>query len=343
MIDWITARLEEKFLMNEDLRDIQNLQDRIVRMNSDTGEIVWETSAWESVRSDSHQIAFRCTGDAVWIQGSPARIMGDGCNVFGFGASQSMDLAKCVKQMALFVSNMIGIQLPLEPEKWKVSRVDITENLMFETLEQVRDTLRILRNVEGGRYRVSQQAGDTVYWSKNSKLKKGKAYAKGPHLQYLNKKANSSKHYSREEIERANRLLRLELTLASQFWRERCEKPYYELTPEDLRNYWNEYFMRMLGGQEVKNDTELKDNIYQAAPTDGQAKSAYGTWAIIKSEGWERAKEMHSKRTWYRNLKILRQAGLSDAELSNAQVLPFKQKIIEFQIVTSWNELKLVA
>ena len=75
----------------------------------------------------------------------------------------------------------------------------------------MRDALRILRDCEGGRYRVSQQAWRHLSTGrKNPSSRKGKAYAKGPHLTYqMGRTGYSGRQYTRDEITGSNRLLRL--------------------------------------------------------------------------------------------------------------------------------------
>lgn len=95
----------------------------------------------------------------------------------------------------------------------------------------------------------------------------------------------------------------------------------------------------MIGGAEMANDSSLQANILNAAPTEGQGKAAYGCWAMIQSQGWEKARDCYTKTTWYRNLKILRSAGLGDADISAGKVVALRQRIIEAQAVSSWSEL----
>ncbi len=351
LIDWITARIQLAGLLAEQVREIQRRQDLVVRFTGE-GEVVWATNAWDSIRSDSHKLSIRVSSDCLWMQGSPARIIGDADNVFSSGPSAALDLLACVQRMACFVSAALQIDLPLNPENYRVSRVDVTQNLELDSLEAVRVALSILRNCEGGRYRVSQQAGDTVYWSHKSRLRSGKAYAKGPHLLYaMKKREQHTRQYTPEEIHAASRLLRLELKLGAQYWRERAGKPWYDITPADLETEWKNYFERMIGGAEVKQDTDIYKRILAVVDTDKDgkpketlARSAYGTWSLIKSESWERAKSMYAKSTWYRNLKILRNAGLSDADISAGNVVQLRRKIIECRAVNTWSDiLPLVA
>jgi II/X family phage/plasmid replication protein len=344
MIDWVTIRLPFTHFSENEWLNLRSQGDRILRYSPLTGDTVWETQAWESIRSDSHGISYRIGSDAVWVQGSPARVIGDGCNVFGAGPSAVNDLVGCVERMARYWFGAVGLESRGATADWVVSRVDVTGNLLLGSLQEVRDALRILRELEGGRYRVSQQAGDSVYWSHRSRLRSGKAYAKGPHLDFLMRKNRdyTGRYYQSDEIDLANRLLRLELKLGNQFWK-RLESPWYEFTPEQIWAQWENYFGRMIGDAEMTSDSELKDRVFAAAPTEGQGRAAYATWALIQSQGWERAREMQTKRTWYRNLKILRTAGLGDADFSCGQVVRLRRKIISAQLVESWDQLRNVA
>ncbi|RNL67195.1 phage/plasmid replication protein, II/X family [Zhongshania marina] len=336
LLDWVTCRVPLDLCSDEVRTAAQLLGDRIARYNPVTGEIRYETQAWDSIRSDSHQISVRCSTD-LWIQGSPARIMGDGCAVFGSGASHALDLMGCVKRMIAFVTDYLGAGNLPPADQFKVTRVDVTGNLRLGSHAEVIQGLSILRNCEGGRYRVSQQKGDTVYWSHGSKLRSGKAYAKGPHLQHMMKKPEyTGRQYSPEEIQKAMHLLRLELSLKREFF---SRNDWRLLTPKQLTAEWADYFERMIGGAEMANDADLKTNIFNAAPTEGQGKSAYGLWAMIQAQGWEKARECYTRPTWYRNLKILRSAGLGDADISAGKVVALRQRIIEAQAVSSWSEL----
>jgi len=341
LIDWVTARVPLDCLRTKDRLRLRDLGDRIQRFNPATGEVAWETSAWDSIRSDSHAISYRCGSDALWMQGSPARVMGDGDAVFGSGASAALDLPGCVERMRDYVFGILDVRRkPPSAEFFLVSRVDVTENLLVGSLADVRAGLAELRGCEGGRYRVSQQAGDTVYWSQRSRLRKGKAYAKGPHLRYQMRKLDyHGRRYSDEELMMADCLLRLEHTLGAQWWRERAGNPWYQVTAKDLKSEWHSYFDRMLGKAEV-TEMNIEEKVQQVAKTEGQAKAAIGCWALIKAYGWEKARDMTSRTTWYRNLSILRAAGLSDADLSAGNVVAIRRPLIQCQTVESWQDLR---
>ncbi|MEB3736244.1 hypothetical protein ULF88_24125 [Halopseudomonas pachastrellae] len=61
----------------------------------------------------------------------------------------------------------------------------------------------------------------------------------------------TGRQYTRDEIDQANRLLRLELTLGREFWNRTDWKA---CTAETLRMQWHDYFDRMIGGAEVTTD-----------------------------------------------------------------------------------------
>lgn len=373
MIDWVSLKLSTEHLDFDDVRAWQETQSRLLRVapgktslvENDAGErlmlidinggILWDTCAWDSVRSDSHQLAFQVTGTHIRIQGSPARILGDGDNVFSCGAAAALDLYGCADRMIKFITTNTGISFPVSVKLWDVTRVDVTENLYLGTLPNVRQALTILRNCEGGRYRVSQQAGDTVYWSHKSRLRSGKAYAKGAELIHKMEKLSKSKieqpacQYDLEKLSLASGLLRLELKLGAQYWRERIACKWHDIKSDDLASEWRSYFSRMIGGAEIMSEQDIYKRLLNVVdidkngnPKEGQAKAAFSLWCLIKSEGWQVSRDITSKPTWYRNLKHLKNAGLSDADISAGNVVQLRSKILEARPVTSWRELREV-
>lgn len=336
LLDWVTARIPGELLTPEAREKARCLGDRVCCYCPKTGDVRYESPTWESIRSDSHQITTRFTSD-LWVQGSPARCFGDGDAVFGSGGSSALDLLQCVRRMVECLATRLDVRFPAA-EHWIVSRVDVTANLQLASLSEVVQSLTILRNIEGGRYRVSQTNGDTVYWSNRSKMRSGKAYAKGPHLKHLMKQSGyTGRVYTADEIAAANNLLRLELKLGRE-WFARHE--WKALSPANIRAEWESYFGRMIGGAELVSDADVQKNVLAAAPTEGRGRAAYGCWLMIKSEGWDKARHCYSRTSWYRHLEILRAAGLRDADISAGQVVPLRRRIMEAQMVTSWHQLR---
>lgn len=329
MIDWLTLRMDGSLLPQEAITKFRERQDRIIKINPD-GETVWETWSRESIRSDSHQITVRLT-DLLEITGSPARVMQED-NVFG-----SSNIMDCFNAIIQFVSNQLHVRLPSDPKCWRVTRVDFTENYKLDGLSEVKQALNYLRHAEGGRYQVRTTA-ETVYWSPTSRLRSGKAYAKGPHLEYMQKKGLLE--ISDAKIQAAQSLLRLELKLGSQFWRERSEKPWFEYSENDFTQIHNDYFSQFIGNVEIMETDNLLEVLKGLPTTEGQALASFRTWCLVKSIGIEETRNTIPKSTWYRHKKLLNQAGVSWADFQERKIVPFRRKTIVLdQPVKSWDEV----
>lgn len=344
MLDFVTAHVPLTAFSEFDVTKLLSLGDRVMRYCPSSGDVRYITTAWDSIRSDSHGLNYR-VGTDLWVQGSPARCIGSGESVFSSGASAAEDVVGCLDRMIAMLYSHLDLETRPDVDAWDVCRVDVTRNLLLDSLPEVRQALAFLRNAEGGRLRVYQPDGDTVYWNKNSRYKKGKAYAKGPHLRYqMGQKKYTGYRYTDEEIEQAQRLLRLELTIFKRQWQKNLGiDKWQELTPAILGQQWQEYFSRLMGST-IMNDEELKERIEAVAPTVGQAKAAYTMWYLVKSMGWELAKESHTSTTWYRNLKILKESGLTVTDIGNGKVIPFRvQKLVLGREVCSWSDLRKAA
>ena len=341
LIDWMTLRLDHASCPDwGGWQRLKNWGDRIMRVCPSTGLVVWDMAAWDTIRSDSHQISISATSTQLRIQGSPARVLGYGDAVFGFG-SAGRDPYHCASAMIAFVARLLNFSPLPHPRLWSCSRIDVTCNYCLSSAADVRVALSELRSVEGGRYRVSQQAGDTVYWSHTSTHKSGKAYAKGPHLRYLvNKHSYSGFNYSDSDLLLADSLLRLELTLRRHFFKQ-SSTPWYSLHWSDLFALFESFFLRMVGDVEV-TDMTFYDRLLTVAPTPGQGKAAFCTWSIVQSRGWQWARENIPQSTWYRHLAIFRLAGLGDADISAGRVVSLRRRIV-MTPVASWDELRRAA
>lgn len=156
----------------------------------------------------------------------------------------------------------------------------------------------------------------------------------------MKRKSYNGRQYTDEEIKQADRILRLELSLKSQWLREKADMPWYELTSGHLNEQWQEYFQQMVGDMNIQNENEIKARIYELAETPRRAIAAWLCWQNIKSEGTHKARNNFSKATWYRHMNLLRASGLSDADLSLGEVVAFRGRVLEFNQVESWEELR---
>jgi hypothetical protein len=269
--------------------------------------------------------------------------MGDGDTVFGVGEA-GRDVVCCARSMIMFAGRLLSLSPIPHYRLWNLTRADVTVNYDLGSLASVRVALAELRNVEGGRYRVSQQAGDTVYWSHLSRHRAGKAYAKGPHLIHLlNQSSYTGCRYSESDLSLAARLLRLELRLGSKFFHGLKPLSWWCLAWDDFRQQHDDYFIRMVGVDGVEGvDMSYMDRFVQVAPTEGQGKAAARSWALVQSMGWQAARDTMPLRTWYRHQQIWKAAGLGDADISAGRVVSLRRPLI-MRPVSSWSDLRRAA
>ena len=330
LIDWMTLSTDASVLDPRTVKKITGKQDKIMRVSPD-GEVKWVIPCRRNVCSDSHQITVRIGSD-LDIQGSPARTKGTRDNIFG-----EANPVNAFLDMVHFLSNTLEVPIPYDPTCWKIQRMDVTGNFDLESLANVRQALNYLRHVEGGRYQVKTEA-ETVTWSKSSRLRSGKAYAKGPHMRYLIKKGHAD--LTPDQLSLVDRLLRLEMILRGQFWRERAARLWYEWSSEQLYEYFEAYFGQFIGKVEIVEVHKLLDELMKVAPTPGIAKAAYRTWSLIQSHGLEEARELTAKTTWHRHKRLLQDCGVSWADFHHRALVPFRRKtIVLSDPVRSWEDL----
>lgn len=334
MIDWLTLWLDSSGLGEEQIRRLRGLSGRVMKISPE-GSIEWEAVAREVIRSDSHQVTV-AMGTRLMVCGSPARVNGL-TNVFGSG-----DIRECARSMIGFVATSVGVLLP-PLERWTVSRIDITHNYDLLTGANVRAALLALRHSEGGRYQLKTSA-ESVYWSTHSKYRSGKAYAKGPQVEKQRRQGLAE--ISQSDLALTARLLRLEVSLKSEWWRLCSKKQWFDYSENDLDTLHADYFRPLVGSLEVTEMSDVKEQAVRAAVSlglsEGAGRSAYLYWCSIQSEGLERCRENTHRRTHYRYVQILRAAGLSYADFQARKVVELRRvPLVLSEPVRSWEQLRV--
>lgn len=357
MIDWLTLRipLDVSGLgpeLSKRLRESMNT----VHCFDPEGVEMWRKAVvdFDSLRSDTPGICWMTHSDGVqtWlaIGASPASLE-HGCNVFG-----SDDIVHCARVIIEHAAKALRAALPMV-RAWTVRRIDITENYLLPTADAVKHALRVLLQTDGGHRRASspKSGGDSVYWNPKSVRSKGKAYHKGPQLRALMRKTSVA--ISDAQLEIADRMLRLEHTRGAQFFRdfEKAGRHWFDLSIEDLRKFHTDFFGRMFGEVEVKDMSDVLPRLqalqvshaktgHLVPISEGQALAAFRTWSVIKSVGLQQAKESMPRATWYRHVKLLRDAGLGDMDISTAEIVPFRRHVVVIdEPVRSWADCKVAA
>ena len=331
MIDGLTIRVPIANLDPHQVRAWSDRQGYLCAIDP-TGQVEWAKPKRESLRSDSHGVVIEHWHDCLKVQGSPARVMGTD-NVFG-----SDNALACARAMCGFASGHGIVEFGDDFDAWTVSRLDVTENYDLGAPSAVRQALTHLRMASGGRYAVRTQA-DTCYWSPASERKSGKAYAKGPHLEYLARQGKVA--LDPTDLALAHRLLRLELALRSKWWREDAPAKWWELTGAQLAGFHRDYFEKLIGSIEVTDMTDLRKRLDEVCDTPGRAQAAYYFWALVRTVGIEEVRNATPRSTYYKHVKALMQAGLSHSDFTAGAILPFRSTRIDLgQPVQSWAELR---
>lgn len=344
MIDWLTLFLDASLLDRDTMRFVMQNIDRVMRIDGMTGQVKWETVAYEHVASDDHHVNV-FFGSRLKIQGSPARVVSPH-NVFG-----SLDIRQCALDMINFVSRHYSIILPRDLKKWSCSRIDITQNFDMGSLAQAQQAIDYLKPLKCGRQKT-ETYDTSVIWGAGSTKHRGKAYLKGPQLRELVRKNNA--RVTELELQKADRLLRLEYTMARGLIhriRESAGLYWYDFTPEFLLAHHADYFSKFISTVEVVDMCNVLDRLLanvgtgdNQIPTEGQARSAYSCYTQIRMNGFHVAKESFTKRTWARHLQNLRSVGLVAADLQPINVVPLRRRqIVLDQPVSSWDDIKLQA
>ena len=341
LIDLMRIRIDASTL-GENIREkFKTTVDKIQRIDTMTGEIKWETNAREIARSDSHQISF-AFGSYLEISGSPARLTSTN-NVFG-----SNDVIECFRNMVKFVGSCNEVILPMNPRDWACTCIDYTMNYDMGSYENVLEAIDALKVVKSGRQRLTSRDTSTT-WGEGSTLHMGKAYAKGPQLKKLNK--NKTMKITKEEIRKADRLLRLEYSIRRKLLSRLREQGinWWDLNPSTLAGFHEKYFSQFISQLEVTDMGTILEQLLANVgvgdgkiPTEGQAHGAYNAYTRCRDMGYHHARSSFPSTTWTRHLKNLRTIGISTADLQPMNVVPLrKRQIVLNNPVSSWDDIQL--
>jgi II/X family phage/plasmid replication protein len=349
LIDWLTMRLPITAQSHPALyARVASFSGHLVATDSD-GQISWEkrTLDIDALRSDSPGLYWQLTGDGktdVLVIGASPASLEHGLNLWG-----SIDINHCAEVLINHAAKALQCVLP-PARQWGVRRIDVTANYALPDAVSVKTALAQLLCTTGARRRPSShnRGGDSVYWNPTSSRSKGKAYHKGPQVLNLWKK-NKLDHLP-ENFDLLNQVIRLEHTRGAQFFRdlEASGQHWQDLNPARLEALHTEFFTPLCGaGIEVKNMERIE--IVKAIMTanscsENQALAAFNTYRNIRQDGFLTIKESMSKRTFYLHQRLLRAAGISDAHLHTASIIPFPK--VRFELarpVACWDDIRRAA
>lgn len=339
LIDWLTLRTEINDIQDNDLMSLMPYFAISEQRNALTDEIIKSKLVIDidAVRSDFEGMVWSISTNGktkyLNIGASPAYLE-HGRNIFG-----SNDYEHCKRVLITHAKSTLSKVLLFSSE-WYPRRIDITQNFILQSHEQVKEALHVLRSCDGTRQKATTRA-DSVYWGAGSSYRQGKAYDKYSQSIYLNaKNERRSKPalYTDPELQLIKPIIRLEMSLGRQYFDEHTDESL--LTTEFLIKQHNDFFAQFIHTGEVTDMDTLYKALIQTQQSNGLARSAYDTYLRIKQHGYEFTKLSMSSRTFYRHTKILKQAGLTQSDLTTAQIIPIKKRRIDLNPVDSWDELR---
>jgi len=349
LIDWLTLRIPLNHSRVSDVVRARILAclGKLHCYDAD-GVQVWSKNVLDvdKLRSDSVGLFWQVQGDGegrehLVIGGSPASLE-HGLNVFG-----SFDVRHAATVLIRAAMREFHAYLP-PLEQWQCQRIDLTGNYGLPDSASVKSALRMLLLSDGSRRKPgSKRDTDSVYWNASSDIAKGKAYHKGPQLRVLVKKGKLQA--TEQQLDDADRLLRLECTKGSRWFRRlrQAGANWWQLTAYQLWDEFKAFFGRLVQGVEVTEmNRESMVARIQAANgiTEGRALAAFTMLRNIREDGFEIVKGYTARSTFQRNLKYLRAAGVTDADMHTAKILQFRPvKIVLAEPVGSWADLRIAA
>lgn len=349
LIDWLTLRI----LLDMNLGHVlfQRIQDclGLVICVDCNGTEQWRRNNLDldKLRSDEIGIFWSITSDGesqryLSIGASPASLEHDGVNVFG-----SSDMEHCAKVLIKAAAVALDSILP-DWSRWQCRRIDITANYDLGSSAQVKQALRLLLGTDSSRRKANsdKKGGDSVYWSPTSDLKAGKAYHKGAHLRFMQKKEKIQ--ISDELLTLADSLLRLELKLGARWLRRLADAghDWKKLSLKHLIFNHQDFFKTLIGDGaiEVNDMGNLLLELEKVCPTPAAALAAHRTFALIKVIGYSQTQDSVPRATFFRHCAALKLAGLSSADLCAGKVLELrKRSLVLAEPVTCWSDIKRAA
>ena len=307
MLDYIRLRLRRP--PGADLKSLYlDHRRRNASLDSD-GTVL---SAYDKAALTPFGVRYQCSDKAGFtIQCSPAKLLSDGNNIFGEGPPAAHDLTESAKLLLLDMPDIDGKRFihryPLHA--WLTTRIDITFNRIYPTAKAVNAAFKRLR-VTHHNNDMPENSRRSLIWHPTSKWRRPKAYRKGPETRGRNKQAirrEEPRPYSQRDLFVANHLLRLELQLEAQWCAE-----HLPATPQQLIDEWRHHVMPLIEDEaHIAEHDEVREAVY-AKYDNRKAASLMVAWRLITAEGYERSRERTDRVTFYRQVRDLKAAGISD-------------------------------
>lgn len=295
----------------------------------------------------------------VELKASPLKLL-QGHNVYGF---ESIELG-AVQMLGMLIEAFPDLCFYLDFAKTEVLHLDITYMASLPHQNLVKPVLEYLANISSGHAKAQNlRYNNYVRWgTQNSRYIGRKVYGKYEEVENQIKQLTKQAGKDNQALAKLNALfkakdfanakLRFEARICKTYLSKNnypsnlfelihLQKTQYGL----LRNMWGIAFSPILNALQGENMTLndddkvlglLKSKLFtvnkKGVISYAKAKNAFNFYLMLKNNGVEKTQTLCSKPTYFRNLKILMDCGLSKAYLQNlhnepSNVIPFVRLI----------------
>ena len=315
-----TVKVVSAVLDGATVKALEGKLDCISRTKAETGEIVWELSTGAVEGSHHSSINVRLMNDPegkrLAIEGSVHKLA-LGHNVLG--NADGFQGRAC--ELIGFVGGKFQIELP-DAGCWSVYRVDAS--LMFDlgSFEQVQMWFRGMGHCAFPRRKLRRYGEETIYFP--GTVSSIKLYHKGPEFK---KNSRELRKHVGDSAWRflqaaADRRLRVEVEIKPRRLevdgarvRERRKAYVREIDDKWLERIFNEEVDRVF--RELKSALPIvrrHEEVWvrlSSTYSPRRATVLFGLWSVLCLEGEEAAKRRCADSTFYRNRKLLVEAGIA--------------------------------
>lgn len=236
-----------------------------------------------------------------------------GHNVFG----GTDDIQSGVGYLHGLLQDLLGIQFPFCFRKWKLMRIDLAEVYELDCFEACQDWFKGLNTCDYPRRKVQRYGFESVCaYGSTTGLK---FYHKGPEFwKHDRKRLKDIETIDIDQLqERANNIIRTEVEIKSRKLKDMYgDYPYVgSVKMEELYAIFDREVFRFIKEglsdmKMVKNAHDVKNRLYQLY-SDELAGRLLGMWYQLTTLGEDSVKKSTKKTTYYRNIKYLKDAGIS--------------------------------
>jgi II/X family phage/plasmid replication protein len=340
-----TIRLKSPFISEELAYSIENECTKRMAVEMKTGALLYEITTGDLEGSYDSRISVKVSRKmykSEVIRGHTRTALVDckpyveieasvhklfmGHNVYG----GTEDFIKAATFLINTVEYIVGVKLPgylkNDYEKqWVVRRIDFAYIFNLGSMEAVQQFFYLMRN---GYYpRRNMENYGLSGWRFNASTSVIKAYHKGTEfrkhdMKRLVKSGILKEGQAFDMLMLASEILRVEVEIKSRKLKYDFQKTRYghepfikDITMEYLQNVYENEIARIMKEGKKKSDI-VRDSIkveerLRAVYSESQANSLFSAYLRMSNFGIKRYQESVKKSTYYKHLKLLREAGIS--------------------------------